>query len=761
MRGNLQITWVLAAALVAGQSGCSSVEERGPVRLSAPATVPAPAAISDRGVQEHSKVWPMSIDSAYVGSGGENRNSGSGLVTGYEQRTLVGQSEYLSWTQPNSPPVSAVLTHGSTEASNGLLIATSPRGGGTSSVVALDLNGKVVWRTEEWTGEDQDGDGTPDQAGQRNAVASSAGLQAPMVDREGGVYVSDNYGIWKLNQDTGARVWFSCFRDYSENKLGSNDLRMVNEGGVGLVGTVFASGWHIWVDRRDGRPVIVQEPEPFSARDCPEISRLYITISGGELDKSGELDAIACVTHTANNTAPQPNNVAIRPAIPGVAKHSRYLFTYAGGVGDPENSRLIAYDFTYSPVKGEGWGVKKAWERTIRGGTSAAPTLTPDLKVVNASADSGALNLTDVESGAPLRDPPVLFSNGGSPGNTIDGWYCGSRDGTCVAVDGSGVTQVDPAAAGEIAAQALPQRMNEYPIPFLWGTIPTANYRGGAVLDPVRWNLTASIGYPYHLGPLLNETMHTGDITPTATIPVTFDANTGKLMPGQKFGPDLARPGTSEANALVTTTGRHVVAKADLLTLFYYYVFQGNYNFFNSNNASYDDVSPLELARLQELSTKFRPLVPGAIDAQGVVPQQWQVAQPEGGLTIYAPESFVTAARNQVEMDLGFVKFAASNLCLTEGCALEEAAARLGYAAWNMDKAFQRQLAEAIQRGQIHAEYGKNVAVNATEAAAECRRARAQLLAKQPALPAQSALSEARIHTADCTIGLTKVLEAL
>ena len=36
-------------------------------------------------------------------------------------------------------------------------------------------------------------------------------------------------------------------------------------------------------------PVIVQEPEAFSARDCAETSRLYITISGGELDKSGEL----------------------------------------------------------------------------------------------------------------------------------------------------------------------------------------------------------------------------------------------------------------------------------------------------------------------------------------------------------------------------------------------------------------------------------------------------------------------------------------
>jgi|GEM_PF-1945801 len=761
MQGNLKFAWVLVCTLVGGQPGCSSVEERGPLLLSAAAPVPAPTAISDRGVQEHSKAWPMSIDSAYMGTGGENRNSGSVLVTSYEQRKLAGQSEYLSWTQPNSPPVSALMTNGSTEASNGLVIAASPRGGGTSTVVALDLNGKVVWRTEEWTGADQDGDGTPDQAGQRNAVASSAGLQAPMVDREGGVYVSDNYGIWKLDQDTGARIWFSRFLDYSANMLGSNDLRLVNEGGDGLVGTVFASGWHIWVDRRDGHPVIVQEPEPFSAHDCPQIARLYITISGGELDKSGELDDIACLAANANNTVPQPNNVAVRPAIPGVSKHTRYLFTYAGQVGDPENSRLIAYDFTYSPVKGEGWGVKKAWERVIHGGTSASPTLTPDLQVVNASDDSGALNLTEVDSGAPLRDPPVSFNNNAAPGNTIDGWYCDSGSSACVAVDGSGVTRVDPTAAGEIAAQALPQRMNDYPIPFLWGTIPFANYSGGAVLDPARWNVTANIGYPYHLGPLLGTTTGMGDITPNAMVPVTFDADTGKLLPGQSFAPELTRPGTAEASAMVTSTGRYVVQKAELLTLFYYYLFQGNYNYFNTNNVSYDDVSPPELAQLQALSETFHRLGPGPIDAQGVVPEQWQVPQPEAGLTIYEPVSFATAARNQVEMDLGFVKFAASNLCLTEGCALEEAAARLGYAAWNIDKAFQRQLAEAIKREQIHGEYGQNIAADATAAAADCRRARKQLLAKQPALPSESALAEARTLTANCMIGLTTVLEAL
>ena len=765
MRGNRSLVLVLACALAGVQFGCSSVDEKGPVPSptppAKPAPVPAPTSISDRGVQEHSKVWPMSIDSSYMGTWGENRNSGAGLVTSFEQRKLAGQSEYLSWTQPNSPPVSALMTNGSTEASNGLIIAASPRGGGTSTVVALDMHGKVVWRTEEWTGEDKDGDGTPDQAGQRNAVASSGGIQAPMVDREGGVYVSDNYGIWKLDQDTGERIWFSRFLDYSQNKLGSNDLRMVNEGDDGLVGTVFSSGWHIWVDRRDGHPVVVKEPDAFSAHDCPEISRLYITVSGGELDKSGELHDLACLAYNANNTVPQPNNVAIRPKIPGVSKHARYMFTYAGAVGDPDNARLMAYDFTYSSEKGKGWGVQKAWERSVHGGTGASPTLTPDLKVVNASDGSGALNLTNVETGEPIPDPPVPFNSFGSPGNTIDGWYCDSWTSKCVSVDGATVVQADPAPATEIAAQALPQKMDDYAIPFLWGTTPDANYIGGAYLDPARWTNTASVGYHYYLGTLLGKKTRMGDITPTAMVPVTFDATTGKLMPGQSFGPELTRPGTSESNAMVTTTGRYVVQKAELLTLFYYYLFQGNYNFFNTNDVHYDDISAAEQTQLDDLTKQFHFFGLGPIGKDGIVPEQWKVPQPEAGLTIYEPVSFVTAARNQVEMDIGFVRFAAANLCLTEGCALEEAAARLGYAAWNMDKAFQRQLAEAVKREQINAEFGQSIAAKATAAVVDCRSARAQLLARQPALPVEGAMAEARILTADCLIGLTTVLEAL
>ena len=66
-------------------------------------------------------------------------------------------------------------------------------------------------------------------------------------------------------------------------------------------------------------------------------------------------------------------------------------------------------------------------------------------------------------------------------------------------------------------------------------------------------------------------------------IPVTFDAATGQVMPGQHLGPELSRPGTSEANGMVTASGRYVVQKAELSTLFFHYMLQGNYNFFNTN----------------------------------------------------------------------------------------------------------------------------------------------------------------------------------
>ena len=719
----------------------------------------APTRISDRGVQEHGKVWPRSIDSAYMGTWGDNRNSGSTLVTSFEERRLAGQSEYLSWTQPNSPPVSALMTNGSTEAPNGLIVAVSPRGGGTSTVVALDLNGKVAWRTEEWTGADEDGDGIADQAGQGNAVASSAGIQAPMVDDEGGLYVADNYGVWKLDQDTGARIWFSRFSDYSGNKLASNDLRLLNEGEDGLVGNVFASGWHIWLDRRDGSPVIVKEPDTFSANDCPLRSRMFLSVSGGEMDKSGELDELVCIAYDANNTTPQPNNLAVRPAIPGLSEHARYIFTYAGPPGQPDSSRLIAYDFTYSDA--EGWGIEKAWERVVAGLTAASPTMNPDYTVVNGSDADGSVNFTYVETGESLPKFETDFNSFGSPANTIDGLFCDAWTLTCVSPDGETVIQADHTLTEEIAAQILPE-LDGYAIPFLWGTTPDADYIGGLIVDPMRWTVTASAGYPYFLGSVLGSFTRLGSLTPTAMVPVTFDAKTGKLMPGQRFGPDLVRPGISQANGLVITRGRYVVQKAELLTLFYYYLFQGNYNFFNTNDIAYDDVSEVEFDELREKSAELNYFgLFGPIEEEGVVPEAWKVPQPEAGLTIYEPASFLKGVRNQVEMDIAFVDFALENLCTIAGCEIEEAAARLGYAAWNLDRSVPHQLAEAETRDEIQGQARESLQEATSGAAVRCRRAREGLLADQPNLPEAAALAQAKADAVACGADLRAVLARL
>ena len=718
----------------------------------------APRQISDRGVQEHGKIWPRSIDSAYMGTWGDNRNSGSTLVTSFEQRRLAGQSQYLSWTEPDSPPVSALMTNGSTEAPNGLIVAVSPRGAGTSTVVALDLKGKLVWRTREWHNRDEDGDGVADLAGVDNAVASSAGIQAPMVDDEGALYVADNYGVWKLDQDTGERIWFSRFSDYSENKLASNDLRLLNEGEAGLVGNVFASGWHIWLDRRDGSPVIVKEPDPFSAEDCPVLSTMYLSISGGELDKSGELDDLVCLAYDANNTTPQPNNLAVRPAIAGISDHARYMFTYAGPPGKPDHARLIAYDFTYSEDRG--WGIEKAWENLIAGMTAASPSLSPDYRIVNASDGDGAVNFISVETGEEVGNPDVHFNSFGSPGVTIDGLYCDAWSVTCVSPYDGRIVQADHSVTGKIAAAVLPE-LEGHSIPFLWGTTPDSNYVGGAIYDPARWTFSATVGYPYFLGKVLGTRIRMGELTPTAMVPVTFDAQTGKLMPGQNLGPEIARPGTSEANAMVTTTGRYVVQKAELSSLFFYYMLQGNYNLFNKNDVRRDDLSEEQLGQIREMSSMLNYFVLGPIDEEGVVPDAWKVPQPMSGLTIYEPISFLQGALNQAEMVIGLAVFAEEHLCVRAGCEIEEAAARLGYAAWNLDKAFQRQLTEAAHRREVDAATHNAFASRASSAASSCRAAREQLLARQPRLPNEQALSEAAQGVGDCLTTLRALVQEI
>jgi hypothetical protein len=750
-RAPTRLISILAFAMIA--HGCGSAE---PPRGGAE---DVPTRISDRGVQEHGKVWPRSIDSAYMGTWGDNRNSGSTLVTSFEQRRLAGQSQYLSWTEPDSPPVSALMTNGSTEAPNGLIIAALPRGGGTSTVVALDLQGKVVWRTQEWTSDDTDGDGIPDLAGQGNAVASSAGIQAPMVDDHGALYLADNYGVWKLDSDTGERIWFSRFSDYSGNELASNDLRLLNEGEDGLVGNVFASGWHIWLDRRDGSPVIVKEPDPFSAHDCPDLSTMFLAISGGEMDKSGELDDIVCLAYDANNTTPQPNNLAVRPAIPGISKHARYMFTYPGPPGKPDHARLMAYDFTWSEQ--EGWGLRKAWENVIHGETAASPSISPDYQVVNASDGEGNVNFISVETGETVGNPDVHFNSFGSPGVTIDGLYCDLWTVTCVSPHDGRTVRADHSVSAELAAQILPE-LESQGIPFLWGTTPDANLVGGAILDPSRWTFSATVGYPYFLGKILGRRIKLGSITPTAMVPVTFDATNGQMMPGQSFSAEVSRPGTSEANAMVTTTGRYVVQKAELSSLFFYYMLQGNYNFFNANETVYDDITEGELEQIREMSASLNFFgLFGPIDEEGVVPEAWKVAQPMSGLAIYEPVSFAVGARNQLENAISLVDFAQANLCLTAGCDPEEAAARLGYAAWNLDKAFARQLGEALARGEVDAADHGQLVRDAGSAATACREARARMLTVQPSLPGPEALAEANELSTQCLETLTGMAEAL
>ena len=222
------------------------------------------------------------------------------------------------------------------------------------------------------------------------------------------------------------------------------------------------------------------------------------------------------------------------------------------------------------------------------------------------------------------------------------------------------------------------------------------------------------------------------------------------------------RPGISQANGLVTTRGRYVVQKAELLTLFYYYLFQGNYNFINTNNVTYDDVSAEEMAELQDMSAKlyFFGLF-GPIDERGIVPDPWKVPQPEAGITIYEPASFLQGVRNQLEMDMGLVEFALSNLCITAGCQIEEAAARLGYAAWNLDRSVPHQLMEAESRDEIAYGARQNVEAETAEAAGLCRRARTLLLADQPRLPQAAVLAEAKKDSAKCHATLESVLARL
>ena len=133
-------------------------------------------------------------------------------------------------------------------------------------------------------------------------------------------------------------------------------------------------------------------------------------------------------------------------------------------------------------------------------------------------------------------------------------------------------------------------------------------------------------------------------------------------------------------------------------------------------------------------------------------------------LHVIVPGGGVDKTRKQwkkLEGKFLFNEFALANLCLSEGCDPEEAAARLGYAAWNLDKAFQRQLREARGRGEVDSATRRRIASDAAKAERECSIARAGLLEDQPRLPTEAALQEAQKHAESCLAILQKLVAAL
>ena len=336
------------------------------------------------------------------------------------------------------------------------------------------------------------------------------------------------------------------------------------------------------------------------------------------------------------------------------------------------------------------------------------------------------MNINDVETGSSLQeDNSVKFYDFGSPANTIDGWYCTWSPVKCVTAEGNFAVEMNMEPLADIAAQYLP---NIESIPLLWSGRPDANLLGGGHYGPLEAHFVAQAGYPFLLGEKIAEEFDLGKHTPHLMFPINYDLRSGELVPGQNWDESLAVPGTSEAHGYLTTSGRYVVQKAELFARMYYYLLQGN----------------------------VLPDLPSSI-----VPARWQVGQPIGGFAIYEPESFRDGAWNQADLNVFFVEWALENLCEQPECDLEEAAARLGYASWNLDKVFDKHLDEALTRGEISSAEHDDLHEQGDKAAADCRAARELLLRDQPEDPTTEEISQARSYCESALHGLSIICEVL
>lgn len=357
----------------------------------------------------------------------------------------------VKWTALDGAAVLLAPTVGP----EGHLYVTTGQGPGTSNLHAFDVDGHVLWESEpEVDLEDLDS----------RAVGS-----APLVDRDGDVYVGDANQFWAFHSD-GTVKWIGRFPDGSGGFVSSFVTL------DGHVGGITTNGILMVFDRADGS--MVMDPYSLPGGPGPAAPRHVPGLWAGGLMDPDIIPEVEQVlfgfTYEVVNT-------------PAVDPTTGRIYINAAGQS-PDVGVMYGIDLTDG-------GPHIAFSRQIEGGSGSSPAIAPDGSAVYAVSGLRRMMAFDA------KDGHVMWKRSGSgaqaspavgPDGTI---YSGSGaarvPGVLTAINPDGTTKWQR-NYDDIAALLLPV---EQPSHAVADPTPTAKTSGVVSVTAKRVWVVMSLGY--------------------------------------------------------------------------------------------------------------------------------------------------------------------------------------------------------------------------------------------------------------------------
>lgn len=357
----------------------------------------------------------------------------------------------VKWTALDGAAVLLAPTVGP----EGHLYVTTGQGPGTSNLHVFDADGNVLWESEpEVDLEDLDS----------RAVGS-----APLVDRDGDIYVGDANQFWAFHSD-GAVKWIARFPDGSGGFVSS--FLTID----GHVGGITTNGFLMIFDRADGS--MVMPPFELPGGPGPEAPQHVPGLwAGGLMDPEiiPEVEQVLFgFTYEVVNT-------------PAVHPTTGRIYINAAGQA-PNVGVMYGIDLTDA-------GPHIAFARQIEGGSGSSPAIAPDGSAVYAvsglrrmmafDAKDGHVRWTRPGSGA-QASPAV-----GPDGTIYSGSGAAREPGVLTAINPDGTTKWQR-TYDDLAGLLLPVERPSLSVP---DGVPTAKTSGVVSVTAKRVWVVMSLGY--------------------------------------------------------------------------------------------------------------------------------------------------------------------------------------------------------------------------------------------------------------------------